>query len=73
MLKFFQNNCQVDVSLLADVIQILNFLTQDRLVKHGHMTFKDIKTIQVFNDLVMEHFLKNLQPIQESVTSSPGN
>lgn len=73
MLRFFLNNCSLDISILSDIISIVCFLTQDRPLKHGLMTLKDIKTIQTFNDVLIEYFMNNQTLIQENITSSPGN
>ena len=73
MLRFFLNNCSLDISILSDIITIICFLTQDRPLKHGLMTLKDIKTISTFNDVLIEYFMKNQTLIQENITSSPGN
>lgn len=73
MLKFFMNNCCLDISLFSDIISIISFLMHDRPLKHGELTLKDIKTIQTFNEVLIEYFVSNQSPIQDHVTSSPGH
>ena len=59
MLRFFLSNCSLDLSLLADIISVISFLTQGRPLKHGELTVKDVKTMSAFNDMLIEYFTQH--------------
>jgi hypothetical protein len=57
MLKFFLNHCCLDISLFSDIISIISFLMGERPLRHGELTFKDVKTMQIFNEVLIEYFV----------------
>ena len=73
MLKFFLNHCCLDISLFSDIISIISFLMEERPLRHGEMTFKDVKTIQNFNEVLIEYFVSKQTIIQNHITSNEGN
>lgn len=56
MLQFFLNNCSIDASLFADMISVICFFTQNRPMRHGELTFKDIKVMQTFNEVLLDYY-----------------
>ena len=52
---------------------IISFLMQDKPMKHGELNLRSIKTIQTFNEVLIEYFVANYASIQEKISSSPGN
>lgn len=73
MLQFFLNNCSIDASLFSDMISVICFFTQNRPLRHGELTFKDIKVMQTFNEVLLDYFTTNHSQIQEKLTSPAGN
>lgn len=61
------------MSLFADMTSIISFLMQEKPMKHGEMNLRIIKTMQTFNEVLIEYFVSNYGSIQEKISSSPGN
>lgn len=72
MLKFFLNNCRLDVGLLADMVAVISLLTQERPLRHGELTLKDVKTLHTFNDVLGEYVMANLAGLQDGLASTAG-
>jgi len=72
MLRFFLNNCSLDLGLLADCIVVISHLTQDRPLRHGELTVKDVKTTSAFNEVLVEFFTDCQGNLHEELATPPG-
>ena len=66
MLKLLLNSKIVDTHLIADVIRVICFLTNETPAKIGELSYKDIKSMISFNELVTEFYGNNFNKMQET-------
>lgn len=72
MLRLFLNSCSLNVNLLADITSSICFLTGERPLNFGELALKDLKTLQTFNEVLVEFFANNFSRMQEEFTNERG-